>query len=96
MTKAELVNKIAIETGYDKKTVTVIIDGFTESVKKSIAGGESIFMRGFGTFTTKTRRAKVARNISTNSSVHVPEHEIAIFKPAAELAEAVRDLKKKK
>ena len=95
MTKAELVNKIAIETGYDKKTVTVIVDGFTESVKKTLADGESIFMRGFGTFTTKTRKAKVARNISNNSSVHVPQHEIAIFKPAAELADAVRNLKKK-
>ena len=96
MTKADLINEIAIQTGYDKTTIGIVVESMMATVKKNVSAGENVYLRGFGTFTTKTRRAKVARNISTNSSVHVPEHEIAIFKPAAELAEAVRDLKKKK
>jgi DNA-binding protein HU-beta len=95
MTKAELINEIAIKTGFDKKTISLIVDGFVENVKKTMISGEGVFMRGFGTFTTKTRKAKIARNITTNTSVQVPQHEIAVFKPAAEFAEALRDIKKK-
>ncbi|MBQ1858662.1 MAG: integration host factor subunit beta [Paludibacteraceae bacterium] len=90
MTKADLINEMAISTGYDKKTVSVIVESFMEGVKGSLAKGESVYLRGFGTFTLKTRKAKIARNISKNTSIQVPEHKIAFFKAASELAEAVR------
>ena len=90
MTKAELVNEMAIATGFDKKTVGIIVESFMEGVKGQLAKGESVYLRGFGTFTLKTRKAKIARNISKNTSIAVPAHEIAYFKPASEFAEAVR------
>ena len=90
MTKAELINEMAISTGFDKKTVGVIVESFMEGVKDQLAKGESVYLRGFGTFTLKTRKAKIARNISKNTSIQVPEHKIAYFKAAAELADAVR------
>ena len=90
MTKAELINELAITTGYDKKTITVIVEGFMENVKNNVANGENVYLRGFGSFVTKTRAAKVARNISQKSSIFVPEHKIPYFKPAKEFAAGVR------
>jgi DNA-binding protein HU-beta len=90
MTKAELINEMAISTGYDKKTIGVVVEEFMSKIKKSVAKGEPVFLRGFGTFTTKTRAAKVARNISKNTSVQVPAHKIAYFKAASDFASEVR------
>ena len=90
MTKAELINEIAISTGYDKTSIGIIVESMMETVKKNVAKGENVYLRGFGSFITKIRAAKVARNISKKTSVQVPEHKIAAFKPAAEFAELVR------
>ncbi|MBR2166154.1 MAG: HU family DNA-binding protein [Paludibacteraceae bacterium] len=93
MTKAELINEIALSTGFDKPTVSVIVEAFMQNVKKSVCEGEPVYLRGFGSFITKTRKAKIARNIARETSVMVPQHEIAAFKPAAEFAQAVRGKK---
>ena len=90
MTKADLINELAITTGYDKKTITVIVEGFMENVKNNVANGENVYLRGFGTFTFKQRAAKIARNISKNTSVAVPAHKIPFFKPADDFASLVR------
>ena len=93
MTKADLINDIAIATGFDKKTIAVIVQGFMGSVKKNLAKGENVYLRGFGTFYLKKRSAKVARNIASSTSIKVPEHSVACFKAAAELALGVRGVK---
>jgi len=90
MTKAELVNEIAISTGYDKTSISIIVESFMENVKKNVVAGENVYLRGFGSFITKKRAAKIARNIGKSTSIQVPEHRIAAFKPAAEFAAEVR------
>ena len=90
MTKAELINELAIATGYDKRTITTIVEDFMENVKTNVANGENVYLRGFGSFVTKKRAAKVARNISQKSTVYVPEHVIPYFKPGKEFDELVR------
>ena len=90
MTKAQLVNELAISTGYDKTTISVVLEAFMEDVKKNLTEGENIYLRGFGTFLVKKRKAKIARNIGQSTSVHVPEHNIAAFKPAKEFALEMR------
>ena len=90
MTKAELVNEIAIATGFDKTTISVIVESTMTCIKKNVAEGENVYLRGFGSFVTKVRAAKVARNISKKTSIHVPQHNIPYFKPAAEFAAEVR------
>lgn len=92
MTKAELVNEISLATGFDKATVGVIVEAFMEKVKKNVSEGENVYLRSFGSFITKTRKAKVARNISKDISIAVPAHKIAVFKPAAEFSAEVRKL----
>ena len=96
MTKAELINEIAISTGYDKRTIGLIVEGVIDNLKGSMIKGEPVYLRGFGSFTLKTRKAKVARNIRAKSTVEVPEHSIPYFKPANEFKDQVRDVKIKK
>ncbi len=93
MTKADLVNEIAISTGFDKKTISIILESFIESVKKDVTGGEAIFLRVFGSFGTKMRAAKVARNITKSTSIKVPQHRIPLFKPSEEFKKSVRNNK---
>ena len=90
MTKADLINEIAISTGYDKTTIGIIVESMMENVKKTVASGENVYLRGFGSFITKVRAAKVARNIKAKTSVQVPEHKVPAFKPAAEFMKDVR------
>jgi len=91
MTKADLINEIAISTGYDKTTISIIVESFMGKVKSNIVAGENVYLRGFGSFVTKTRAAKLARNIGKSTSIQVPEHNIPAFKPAAEFMTAVRN-----
>lgn len=90
MTKAELVNAIAIKTGYDKQTIMNVVESTMDGIKNSIASGENVYLRGFGSFLVKTRASKVARNITKNVSIVVPEHKIPAFKPSKEFAKMVK------
>lgn len=82
MTKAEIVTEIAKQTGIEKAAVLNVVEKLMEVVKDSLAHGENVYLRGFGSFTVKKRAAKTARNISKNTTLIVPEHNIPAFKPA--------------
>jgi DNA-binding protein HU-beta len=90
MTKAELVNAIAIQTGYDKTTIMNVVESAMDNIKKTMAEGEQVYLRGFGSFVIKTRAAKIARNIKKNESILVPEHKIPAFKPADSFTELLK------
>ena len=90
MTKADLVNEISRTTGIDRAAVLEVVEKFMETVKDSLANGENVYMRGFGSFITKTRAEKTARNISKNTTLIVPEHKIPAFQPAKVFMEEVR------
>ncbi|MBQ6073519.1 MAG: integration host factor subunit beta [Bacteroidales bacterium] len=82
MTKAEIINEIAKGTGVERIKVQSVVEGFMESVKNSLANGENVYLRGFGSFTVKTRAKKTARNISKNTTIVIPAHNVPAFKPA--------------
>lgn len=82
MTKAEVVNEIAKNTGIDKNTVLTTVEAFMDTVKESLAQNENVYLRGFGSFIIKKRAQKTARNISKNTTIIIPEHSIPAFKPA--------------
>ena len=84
MTKAEIVAEISKQTGVEREKALKIVEAFMVTVKEQVVAGEDIFLRGFGTFTTKTRAQKVGRLIKENKSVVVPEHKIPYFKPCEE------------
>ena len=89
MTKIEIVREIASKTGLSTKDVMVIVESLMETIKTSMAEGEEVFLRGFGSFIIKHRADKTARNISKNTTIIVPAHDIPAFKPAKEFMEMV-------
>ena len=90
MTKAEIVNEIAKSTGIDKATVLTTVEAFMESVKDSLANNENVYLRGFGSFVIKKRAEKTARNISKNTTIIIPAHNIPSFKPAKTFVSVVK------
>ncbi|MBQ5844109.1 MAG: integration host factor subunit beta [Alistipes sp.] len=90
MTKADIVTEIAKKTGVEKVQIQAIVESFMEEIKDSLGRGENVYLRGFGSFIVKTRAEKVARNISKNTTITIPEHKIPAFKPAKTFAAKVK------
>ena len=89
MTKADIVSEIAKTTGIDKAVVLTVVEQFMTVVKDSLAHGENVYFRGFGSFTVKQRAEKTARNISRNTTLIIPAHNIPAFKPASSFKDEV-------
>ncbi|MBR5850758.1 MAG: integration host factor subunit beta [Alistipes sp.] len=90
MTKADIVSEIAKSTGVEKVQVMAIVEAFMDSVKGSLENGQNVYLRGFGSFIIKKRAEKVARNISKNTTITIPEHNIPAFKPAKSFATKIK------
>ena len=90
MTKADIVSEIAKSTGVEKVQVQAIVEAFMESIKTSLTQKNNVYLRGFGSFIVKKRAKKVARNISKNTTITIPEHNIPAFKPAKSFASKVK------
>ena len=84
MTKQELIKQIARETGVEATTVSAVVEGFMEEVRAAQIREENVFLRGFGTFLIKHRREKTARNITKNTTLKIPAHDIPAFKASPE------------
>ncbi|MBD5183496.1 MAG: integration host factor subunit beta [Bacteroidales bacterium] len=91
MTKADIVTDISHKTGLDRAAVLTIVEKLMEVVKDSMAGGNNVYLRGFGSFVIKTRKEKTARNISKNTAIKIPEHNIPAFKPSKVFMDLVKD-----
>ena len=90
MTKAEIVNEVAKATGIEKATVQIVVESFMESVKASLAKGNAVYLRGFGSFIIKHRAEKTARDIHKEKTITIPEHNIPAFKPAKTFVNEVK------
>lgn len=90
MRKADLVAAISEKTGVAKVDVLVTLEEFFKEVKTSLAGGENVYVRGFGSFVIKRRAKKVGRHIKRNEAIVIPEHYIPSFKPAKTFVEDVK------
>ena len=90
MTKADIVNEISKSTGIDKATVLETVEKFMGTVKDSLANGQNVYLRGFGSFIVKTRSQKTARNISKSTTIIIPEHNIPAFKPSKVFMDLVK------
>ncbi|MFK8036848.1 MAG: HU family DNA-binding protein [Crocinitomicaceae bacterium] len=90
MTKADIVSKVANETGIEKAAVLATVESFMKNVKGSLSSGKNVYLRGFGSFIVKKRAEKTGRNISKNTSIIIPAHNIPAFKPAKTFVESVK------
>src|ERR1035437_2948776 len=80
MTKADIVDKVAIGTGLRKLETEAIIEGFFKTVIESLQQGRAIQIRGFGSYKVKKKNARHVRNPKTGEQVQVPEHFVPTFK----------------
>ncbi|OQX76452.1 MAG: integration host factor subunit beta [Bacteroidetes bacterium 4484_276] len=91
MTKAEIVTEIANKTGIEKVAVQATVESFMDTIKNSMINGENVYLRGFGSFTIKKRAEKTGRNISKNTTIIIPAHNIPAFKPAKTFVNEVKN-----
>ena len=90
MTKADLVSDISNKTGVERIAVQAAVEAFMDSIKLSLEKGENVYLRGFGSFVVKERAEKTGRNISKNTTLIIPAHNIPSFKPAKTFVEGVK------
>ncbi|ATA86330.1 HU family DNA-binding protein [Capnocytophaga gingivalis] len=90
MTKAEIVAKISEKLGIEKTEVQNVVEHFMEGIKDSLEKGDNVYLRGFGSFIVKTRAEKTGRNISKNTTITIPAHNIPAFKPAKVFVQSVK------
>ncbi|MDR1877324.1 MAG: integration host factor subunit beta [Flavobacteriaceae bacterium] len=90
MTKADIVNSISSKLGLEKSETQKVVEVFMNEVKTAMTKGENVYLRGFGTFLIKKRAAKTGRNISKNTTIKIPAHNVPAFKPAKSFVEEVK------
>jgi DNA-binding protein HU-beta len=96
MTKADIVAEIIESTGLDRIEIQKVVESFMTSVKTSLTTGENVYLRGFGSFIVKERAEKTGRNISKNTTILIPAHNVPSFKPAKEFVTEVKEKTAKK
>ncbi len=91
MRKLELINKVSRATGIDRQDVDEIVEATIHTIKKVLIKGDSVFIRGFGSFVNKKRAKKTARNISTNTALILEAHYVPSFKPSKKFVKSVKE-----
>lgn len=91
MTKADLIAKISEETGLERNEVSRAVESMMEFIKSSLTNGQNVYLRGFGSFIVRERKQKTGRNISKNTTIIIPAHNIPSFKPAKVFVEQVKN-----
>lgn len=81
MTKSELIEKITSQNPHlTQKDVEKVINVIFNTISNSLVNGDRVEFRGFGTFSVRTRSARVAKNPRTGAQVKVGERKIPHFK----------------
>ena len=81
MTKKELVDLIADKRDLSAQMVLTVVEDFMKIIQSSVADGQRIFLRGFGVFQPKERKAKVGRNITRGEQLSIPPKRVPQFRP---------------
>ena len=91
MTKADIVANIAEETGLERAEALRAVEAFMNNIKASMTDGKNVYLRGFGSFVVKERAQKTGRNISKNTTIIIPAHNIPSFKPSKTFVDEVKN-----
>ncbi|HOK48507.1 MAG TPA: HU family DNA-binding protein [Bryobacteraceae bacterium] len=89
MTKAELIEEVSRVVEMSRKDSEVIVETIFDSIVRALRANEKIEIRGFGSFRTRQRQARIGRNPKTGARVEVPAKRIPFFKPSKELKDLV-------
>ncbi len=91
MTKGDIINIVAEGTGLTKMETSAVVDGFLATVGYALQTGDSVTIRGFGSFRTVKRNERVSRNPKTGKVMHVPERTSPVFKASSDLKRLVNN-----
>ncbi|MCH8905038.1 MAG: integration host factor subunit beta [Bacteroidetes bacterium] len=91
MRKADIISRISTETGIPKVDVLVTLETFFHTVKDTLSRGESVHVRGFGSFIIKTKAKKFGRDIRRNTTIVIPARKVPAFKPSKSFVSLVID-----
>ncbi len=92
MTKADLIRDVGKALEMSSKESEAVVDTILDNIVKSLREGDKIEIRGFGSFRTRQRNARVGRNPKTGARVEVPAKKIPFFKPSKELKDLVNSV----
>lgn len=91
MTKSDIINIVAEGTGLTKVETAAVVDGFLATISYSLATGNSVTLRGFGSFRIVERNGRSGINPKTGQEMNVPPHKAPVFKSSKELRRAVEE-----
>ena len=75
MTKADIVEQLILRTGMARSAAMEAVDNTVAILADNLSKGESIYLRGLGTFDVRTAKEKIGRNINKGVAVTIPAHK---------------------
>ncbi len=86
MTKSELIETIGSRvTSFSRKDIEIIVDTVFQSMTDSLAGGDKVEIRGFGSFKIKKREGRQGRNPKSGESIFIDSKKVPFFKAGKEI-----------
>jgi DNA-binding protein HU-beta len=85
--KLDIINQVVHRTGITKTKAELAVETVFESMKRALAEGERIELRGFGVFNVRPRKTGIGRNPRTGAEVNIPPGTAVRFKPGKDLQE---------
>lgn len=82
MTKADLIERVYLKTGYSKKESAEIVEMVFDLMKETLENGEKIKIAGFGNFVVKDKASRRGRNPQTGEEIEITSRRILTFKPS--------------
>jgi len=83
--KLDIINEVVTKTGITKTKAELAVETVFEGMKKALAKGDRIELRGFGVFNVRPRKTGIGRNPRTGAEVNIPPGKAVRFKPGKEL-----------
>jgi DNA-binding protein HU-beta len=89
VTKADIIAIIAEGTGLTKVETAAVVDGFIASLSYSLKQGETVELRGFGTFKVVDRKPRIGRNPKTGEEIEIPSRKVPVFKSSRDFRDYI-------
>ncbi|MEM7504649.1 MAG: HU family DNA-binding protein [Pseudomonadota bacterium] len=89
MNKGELIDAVAASAGLSRSDATKAVDGVLDNITRALSGGDSVSLVGFGTFSVKSRAARMGRNPRTGEAIQIKASKVPGFKAGKALKDAV-------
>ena len=97
LNRAELANEVSAKTGLSKKEAADAVNAVFDTVIEAVCRGERVSIKGFGTFESKVKKSRKARNPITKEEIEISETVVPVFKSGEKFRNSVSDkLKERK